>query len=319
MTHKRFNVGEPILVIGWKRNGTLFPSFSAAAIHRNINQYPTSELEFVILSVVPEEEHEVPIEYQQTLTTFGYVGYIRSQLPEELLDFEFTIRNQYPKASYGQVDTSEDYRWSFKTEVKEGGYKALEKAGIPWRYGSMSQTLDSLDEFGKSFVCWREVKERILKEIEENFNAWQVTREELFMMEGFYTNVVKLKPEANSEGNEYCSNGSVSTLPGAVSTKGITGTCDTHPDRLAVRRVQGETDSFGCEYYYECQQCKDKSDSDATTADRSGNCDWCKKHKDTVIPHRDIEEGSCGPVYEVCLDCIDAERKRWADEDEERY
>ena len=34
--------------------------------------------------------------------------------------------------------------------------------------------------------------------------------------------------------------------------------CDDHTDRPATRRVQGETDSFGCEYIDMCDECHDK-------------------------------------------------------------
>lgn len=32
-------------------------------------------------------------------------------------------------------------------------------------------------------------------------------------------------------------------------------TCDQHPDRPAVARIQGETDSFGCELCDMCAEC----------------------------------------------------------------
>lgn len=111
----------------------------------------------------------------------------------------------------------------------------------------------------------------------------------------------------------------VSTLPGHFCNLPTGAKCDDHPERDAVRRVQGETDSFGCEYYDMCQECFDEYIRDAQSADYSGRCDWCGKHTDHVIPHRDIEEGSCGRVYDVCKPCIDAERQRWEEEDEERW
>lgn len=93
--------------------------------------------------------------------------------------------------------------------------------------------------------------------------------------------------------------------------------CDEHPDRPAVKRVVGESDSFGSELHDLCQECYDKHLVYLKTADTSGRCDWCKQHKHALHPHRDIEEGSCGPVYEVCVECIDAERSRWAEEDDD--
>jgi len=107
------------------------------------------------------------------------------------------------------------------------------------------------------------------------------------------------------------SKGSVSTLPGSVSKLPAGTMCDDHPDRPAVKRVQGETDSFGCEYNDMCQECYTKYKEYVANADTSGKCDWCKQHADKLISHRDIEEGSCGRVYDVCLPCIDAERAQW--------
>ena len=34
--------------------------------------------------------------------------------------------------------------------------------------------------------------------------------------------------------------------------------CDDHQDRPATHRIQGETDSFGCEYIDWCDECYDK-------------------------------------------------------------
>lgn len=114
------------------------------------------------------------------------------------------------------------------------------------------------------------------------------------------------------------SNGPVSTLPGHSSSVPKGAKCDEHPDRDAVRRIQGETDSFGCEYHDMCQECYDEYVHEAKNADRSEKCDWCGQHDEHLYPHRDIEEGSHGRVYEMCKPCIDAERQRW-EEDEERW
>ena len=34
-----------------------------------------------------------------------------------------------------------------------------------------------------------------------------------------------------------------------------------------------------------------------------GTCDWCKGSNLIVKPHRDFEEGSNGPIYDVCKAC----------------
>ena len=50
----------------------------------------------------------------------------------------------------------------------------------------------------------------------------------------------------------------VSTRSGSHHKVPEGATCDDHPDRPATHRVQGETDSFGCEYIDWCQECHDK-------------------------------------------------------------
>jgi hypothetical protein len=46
--------------------------------------------------------------------------------------------------------------------------------------------------------------------------------------------------------------------------------CDQHPDRLAVVRLQGETDSFGAELNDMCTECRDAYREYLRTADTSG-------------------------------------------------
>lgn len=68
------------------------------------------------------------------------------------------------------------------------------------------------------------------------------------------------------------------------------------------------------EYISMCPICVKANAEFEETADRSGRCDWCKQEKPSLVPHRDFEEGSSGPVYEVCADCIRSESKRIAEE-----
>lgn len=107
----------------------------------------------------------------------------------------------------------------------------------------------------------------------------------------------------------HCSQGRVSTLPGAVS--GTDEQCDDHPERKAVKRVQGETDSMGCEYIHLCKECLDKI---ALPIRISGHCDWCKCESDSLRHRRDVDEGMSGPVYRVCGPCIEKENKAIAEE-----
>ena len=97
--------------------------------------------------------------------------------------------------------------------------------------------------------------------------------------------------------------GPVSTLPGHCSAPPEGAACDDHPDRLATKRIQGETDSFGAEYHDLCDECAQAiAASDSGT---EGRCDWCKTHAANRRPIRDIDEGQCGPVYYVCQPCRD--------------
>jgi len=113
--------------------------------------------------------------------------------------------------------------------------------------------------------------------------------------------------------------GPISTLPGAVHTipKGIK--CDECSTKLATVRVQGETDSFGCEMIDMCQECYDKYKEEIKNEDTSGTCDWCKCHSIKLHNMRDYEEGMSGRVYQVCDPCADDCNKRQLDELDDYY
>lgn len=93
--------------------------------------------------------------------------------------------------------------------------------------------------------------------------------------------------------------GPISSLPGSSHTLPEGAMCDQHPDRKAVRRIQGETDSMGCEMIDACQECVDQ----ILQEDTGGRCDWCKTEQPHLTATRDYEEGTCGPVYYVCQGC----------------
>lgn len=102
----------------------------------------------------------------------------------------------------------------------------------------------------------------------------------------------------------HCSHGPVSSLPGSFHDLPEGTMCETHEDTLAVKRIQGETDSFGAEYVCMCQACYDEYQA-YVEAKRASPCycDWCKQMKTGVAPTRDYDEGMAGPVYQVCSDC----------------
>lgn len=100
--------------------------------------------------------------------------------------------------------------------------------------------------------------------------------------------------------------GPVSSMPGSTHAvvRGSTR-CDDHPNRLAVKRIQGETDSFGAEYHDLCQECVDKMRrAEAQRREELGTCDWCGTSGVRVLNRRDMDEGMSGPIYKVCGDCI---------------
>jgi hypothetical protein len=116
--------------------------------------------------------------------------------------------------------------------------------------------------------------------------------------------------------------GPIGSLPGSRHKPPAGTRCDYHPERLAVARVQGETDSFGSEMEDVCEPCLKARRLAAKHADTSGQCDWCKSRVDKRFTCRDYEEGSSGPVYHVCQPCIDKRHARLVEEDrlsQERY
>lgn len=103
--------------------------------------------------------------------------------------------------------------------------------------------------------------------------------------------------------------GPILTLPGSRHATPDGATCDHHPDRPAVWRVQGETDSFGSEMHDLCQECLDEWAKHAAEG-QCGVCDWCKSEAKDLRPRRDFEEGMSGPVYQVCGPCVRKENQR---------
>ena len=114
--------------------------------------------------------------------------------------------------------------------------------------------------------------------------------------------------------------GPISSLPGALHEVPEKMMCDFHPDRPATVRIQGETDSFGCEMYDFCDECA-REHREEMRQPNVGKCDWCGAQNAKLIDARDYEEGMCGPVYQVCAACkkrqsdqIEAEMARYGDD-----
>ena len=107
--------------------------------------------------------------------------------------------------------------------------------------------------------------------------------------------------------------GPTSSLPGTFHKLPASTTCDDHPDRPAVARIQGETDSFGAELNDLCQECLDQFRSYQADA-RAGVCDWCSSPATDLTYRRDIDEGMNGRVYRVCGTCRKVESERLDEE-----
>lgn len=92
--------------------------------------------------------------------------------------------------------------------------------------------------------------------------------------------------------------GPVSSLPG--SRHHVEGEQCDHLgcEAPATIRVQGETDSFGAEFYDYCAAHVPKREQ------LIGTCEWCKTPDVPLRVTRDYDEGMHGPVYEVCVPCI---------------
>ena len=103
--------------------------------------------------------------------------------------------------------------------------------------------------------------------------------------------------------------GPTSRMPGSAHVLPPGATCDRHPDRPAVARIQGETDSMGAELNDLCQQCLDEHREFERTADRSGVCEWCGNPSPKLSNRRHYDEGMNGRIYLVCRPCLDRQEE----------
>lgn len=94
--------------------------------------------------------------------------------------------------------------------------------------------------------------------------------------------------------------------------------CETHSDRLAVKRICSEADSFGAEYMNFCQECWDEYqqglEEKQADPEQWDTCTECKKKAPRLISYRDMDEGMHGPVYEHCEECHSKMNARIAEE-----
>lgn len=94
--------------------------------------------------------------------------------------------------------------------------------------------------------------------------------------------------------------------------------CHDHPDRKAIKRICVEADSFGAEYSNMCQECLDEHNAykqqKRDDPEQWDTCPRCKQLVPQLSSYRDPDEGSHGPVYHRCPDCVAKFWKRWEEE-----
>lgn len=322
MSDSRYELHKPILVIGFFKKKGPFKSFMSldyVAMGQQMAGLKLEDIGFKIFSIVPDEEHDIPIEYSPDRKVKGYLAHSRMDLPEDLRDLQLKFANQYPRVEYTQISNDLDYRWRLREQNGKNILDPLTQSTLPWDYENLDIAYEGLTILVNAGGG---IYEPLLNEIQEtlksDFDAWDITRKEWNDVPGVFFTEVKLKPGIDEEGTESVS-GPTTLLPGMTASMCKLSLCDDHPDRLAVKRIAGEVDSFGAEYCHMCQPCYDAYLKAVEEEDRSGCCEWCKQEKPAIRPHRDIEEGSCGPVYDVCDSCIRAERKRFEEELDEDY
>ena len=109
--------------------------------------------------------------------------------------------------------------------------------------------------------------------------------------------------------------GPVTTFPGSLGKVPDGTMCDDCSEHLATHRIQGETDSFGAEWYDLCDDCLEEDCRvRREKANEGGVCEWCNEESAPLVPARDYDEGCDGPLYDVCLDCRDRQIEAIEDE-----
>lgn len=103
-------------------------------------------------------------------------------------------------------------------------------------------------------------------------------------------------------------------LPGEIISRNPGCSCENHDDRPATVEIRGETDSFGSEHLFFCDECH--ATCKQQEAEQLTRCDWCKTDGLHCQPTRDYEEGLNGPVYHVCDDCAKQQIKNLYDDDD---
>jgi len=99
-----------------------------------------------------------------------------------------------------------------------------------------------------------------------------------------------------------------STFPGATRPSREADDCPCQYDdcaEVATQEYCTEVDSMGGEWLPLCDAHIEQFKEDVANANAlsDGECEWCKARDVQVAPFRDWQEGTQGPMYDVCETC----------------
>lgn len=104
-------------------------------------------------------------------------------------------------------------------------------------------------------------------------------------------------------------------LPGEIRTAHSDEVCEYEQhenDVPAVKALCTESDSFGDEWLPMCQACYEIQQSKPEVPIISV-CERCNTNNIEVKPRRDPEEGTSGPVYDMCNTCYNTMMSRFSE------
>ena len=98
--------------------------------------------------------------------------------------------------------------------------------------------------------------------------------------------------------------GPLKSLPGSIHPVPKGAMCDNHPERFAITRIQGETDSTHAELIDCCEACAAKVRDAALMLAVDLECDGCHTASFELKNYRNPDEGVAGRLYQLCPKCI---------------
>lgn len=176
---KRYKVGSKILIAGFGilKEGELqlYRSFGSLCLALNFEKIDPKNVIFVLKEMTVSACHEVPIEYSDTDTTVGYTG-IADGLPEGTY-----LTNQYPMASYGQLDDSGNRSWSLdicSVEIEASAVlEDLNKTRTPLRYTDLTSVWGDVHDPHHTSENMEVLKTKLQETLKEQFPEYKVSKE----------------------------------------------------------------------------------------------------------------------------------------------